>query len=517
MDGTGIDYTKFAHGLLFAKVTNNIKAYENGNDRGVVGNGCTRGFPYRVRIRMLSGGGATYEIQGWHSWGGLCRFKLVPLDHHNAGNTTSADDTLTPASWLKGHQLRQHRADLLMSALTLRGQPVFGSSAPFLTADGRLAIAIASTTNGLALDGEFVFGLPSAGATRHGSERPAAHRQSASGAGLTRRPPKRCHMLFNPPPALCSRPARRRAFCGTSPSRRPVPKADHDGRPNAATCSSNPPPASAASRHGSLRVAAFDKARQDRKSSALRRRKSLPGVHQAGVGVMQPAGTAACALPHVRQAASGLETFTASAAQVLPSVDQSGVGVMQPAGTYLRCRAFDKTRQDRKSSARRQRRVLPSVDPVRRRRHAAGRHGLRVATCSPGRIRIGDFHRFGVANFFRRRSVQRRHHAAGRHGRLRVAACSPGRIGPGNRLGSGRVPARPRSSIGHRRALHRRRREQPACRLGADRAHGTRLVIGTAALVLKRLRQSASGIGGAEPVPTIGQIICSFRLPGFGA
>lgn len=62
-DGSGASYTDFAHGLLMGPASG-IQVYEAGNNRGTVGNGCSLGGLYRVRITLGSSNNATYEIQG---------------------------------------------------------------------------------------------------------------------------------------------------------------------------------------------------------------------------------------------------------------------------------------------------------------------------------------------------------------------------------------------------------------------------------------------------------------------
>ncbi len=91
-DGGGHSYTNFAHGIHFNS-GGSIECYENGNDRGVVGSGWTADSIYRIRIRALSGGGATYEIQGdkYNPLGGASWTTITP------GTTTSATSTLYAA------------------------------------------------------------------------------------------------------------------------------------------------------------------------------------------------------------------------------------------------------------------------------------------------------------------------------------------------------------------------------------------------------------------------------------
>jgi len=64
-DGAGHSYTDFAHGLDFtgSGASATINVFENGNSRGAVGSGWTKGHIYRVRI-TLAASSATYEIQG---------------------------------------------------------------------------------------------------------------------------------------------------------------------------------------------------------------------------------------------------------------------------------------------------------------------------------------------------------------------------------------------------------------------------------------------------------------------
>ncbi len=61
--GAGINYSDMAHAVNFAG-SGVINVFENGTGRGTVGSGFTEGIAYRVKIRALSGGGATYSIQG---------------------------------------------------------------------------------------------------------------------------------------------------------------------------------------------------------------------------------------------------------------------------------------------------------------------------------------------------------------------------------------------------------------------------------------------------------------------
>jgi len=62
-DGLGQSYSNFAHAVNFA-ASGVINVYENGNARGTVGSGYTGGYVYRVKIQGLTGGGATYQIEG---------------------------------------------------------------------------------------------------------------------------------------------------------------------------------------------------------------------------------------------------------------------------------------------------------------------------------------------------------------------------------------------------------------------------------------------------------------------
>lgn len=65
-DGTGHDWTDFAHGLWFGSngAANILKIFEGGNDRGAVGSGFVAGGTYRVRITLGASNNAVYEIQG---------------------------------------------------------------------------------------------------------------------------------------------------------------------------------------------------------------------------------------------------------------------------------------------------------------------------------------------------------------------------------------------------------------------------------------------------------------------
>lgn len=61
--GAGINYSDLAHAINFAG-SGVLNIYENGTARGTVGSGFTEGVVYRIKIQALSGGGATYSIQG---------------------------------------------------------------------------------------------------------------------------------------------------------------------------------------------------------------------------------------------------------------------------------------------------------------------------------------------------------------------------------------------------------------------------------------------------------------------
>ena len=87
--GTGHSYTDFAHGVLI-QTNGQLKAYENGTDRGNIGSTITKGVIYRLRIRALSGGGATYEIQGG-TFGGLGSSTWTTI---TPGTSSSATSTL---------------------------------------------------------------------------------------------------------------------------------------------------------------------------------------------------------------------------------------------------------------------------------------------------------------------------------------------------------------------------------------------------------------------------------------
>lgn len=89
-DGGGQSYTNFAHGVLIQQ-TGIMKVYENGNDRGAVGSTIVAGLIYRLRIRALSGGGATYEIQGGDTAQRIGSGTWVSI---TPGTTTSATNTL---------------------------------------------------------------------------------------------------------------------------------------------------------------------------------------------------------------------------------------------------------------------------------------------------------------------------------------------------------------------------------------------------------------------------------------
>lgn len=89
-DGGGHSYTNFAHGLL-VQTNSTFVAFENGNNRGAVGSGFSKGAIYRLRIQALSGGGAAYQIQGgteYAALGGTSWTTITP------GTTTSATNTL---------------------------------------------------------------------------------------------------------------------------------------------------------------------------------------------------------------------------------------------------------------------------------------------------------------------------------------------------------------------------------------------------------------------------------------
>ena len=90
-DGAGHSFSDFAHGVDFSG--GSLVVFENGTSRGGVGSGYVSGQIYRVRIRALSGGGATYEIQGgtvYPAIGGPTWQNITP------GTTTSATNTLHP-------------------------------------------------------------------------------------------------------------------------------------------------------------------------------------------------------------------------------------------------------------------------------------------------------------------------------------------------------------------------------------------------------------------------------------
>lgn len=66
-DGAGHDFSDFAHALLLtvgSGAVKELKVYENGTMREIVGSGWTDKSLYRARITLDGSGGATYEIQG---------------------------------------------------------------------------------------------------------------------------------------------------------------------------------------------------------------------------------------------------------------------------------------------------------------------------------------------------------------------------------------------------------------------------------------------------------------------
>lgn len=94
-DGAGVSYTNLAHAINFADTSGsgafNLKAYELGTDRGIVGSGWSPNTIYRVRITAQPAGGATYEIQGGSEYpaiGGASWTTITP------GTTTGATATL---------------------------------------------------------------------------------------------------------------------------------------------------------------------------------------------------------------------------------------------------------------------------------------------------------------------------------------------------------------------------------------------------------------------------------------
>ena len=97
-DGAGLATSDLAHGLVFNSGGFNV--YENGTDRGAVGSGYTAGLIYRVRITALSGGGATYEIQGgtqYNTIGSGSWSSLTPGTSSSATNTLYAGATVSSA------------------------------------------------------------------------------------------------------------------------------------------------------------------------------------------------------------------------------------------------------------------------------------------------------------------------------------------------------------------------------------------------------------------------------------
>lgn len=61
--GGGVNDSDMAHSVNFSS-SGIINVIENGTYRGTVGSGFTQGTVYRVKIQALTGGGATYSIQG---------------------------------------------------------------------------------------------------------------------------------------------------------------------------------------------------------------------------------------------------------------------------------------------------------------------------------------------------------------------------------------------------------------------------------------------------------------------
>lgn len=91
-DGAGHSYTNFAHGIQFNGT--GMTAWENSNNRGTVGSGLTANTVYRLRIRALSGGGATYSIQGGSQYEAIGSASWTDI---TPGTSSSATSTLYPA------------------------------------------------------------------------------------------------------------------------------------------------------------------------------------------------------------------------------------------------------------------------------------------------------------------------------------------------------------------------------------------------------------------------------------
>jgi hypothetical protein len=94
-NNTSIDYVNFAHSIAVLTPTSTLefKVYENGTDRGVVGSGVALNTVYRLKIKALSGGGATYSVQG----GAYATLGSGSWTDITPGTTTSATATLYPA------------------------------------------------------------------------------------------------------------------------------------------------------------------------------------------------------------------------------------------------------------------------------------------------------------------------------------------------------------------------------------------------------------------------------------
>lgn len=83
-DGGGESFSDFAHGILISSWLGgeaDINAFENGNNRGVVGSGVTDRALYRLRITLGSGDAAVWEIQGgpeYDQFGGASWTDITP-------------------------------------------------------------------------------------------------------------------------------------------------------------------------------------------------------------------------------------------------------------------------------------------------------------------------------------------------------------------------------------------------------------------------------------------------------
>jgi hypothetical protein len=105
-DGAGYSFTDMAHAVYFSG--GSIYIFENGTSRGAVSTYATL-QTYRVRIKALSGGGATYEIQGgtqFNPIGSATWTNITP------GTTSSATNTLHPGAAVVDNATSLHIGDV---------------------------------------------------------------------------------------------------------------------------------------------------------------------------------------------------------------------------------------------------------------------------------------------------------------------------------------------------------------------------------------------------------------------